>query len=188
MRWFLIDRFDKFVSGQKATAVKTVALSEEAVDDYSVTYPRYPASLIVEGIAQAGGILVSELEEFKNRVVLAKINFSRFHFFARPGDKLVMDVEILNLQDLGAVVSGISRVDRQVQAEVELVFAYLGDQFEGVELFEPGGFCRVLRCLKLFEVGVNSDGTPLQVPQHMLDAEIVDLKRFEQQFAVAAKD
>ena len=187
MRWFLIDRFEKFVSGQQAIAVKTVALCEEAVDDYSVTYPRYPSSLIVEGIAQAGGILVSQLEDFKNRVVLAKINSSKFHFFAKPGDKLIIDVQILNLQDFGAVVSGIVKIDEEVQSEVELVFAYLGDQFQGVELFDPAGFCRVLRCLKLFDVGVNQDGTSIKVPQHMLDAEIVDLRRYEARFAEAAQ-
>ncbi len=187
MRWFLIDRFEKFISGQQATAVKAISMTEPAVDDYSVTFPRYPSSLIVEGIAQAGGILVSQIHDFKHRVVLAKINHSTFNFFAVPGDRLVIDVQILNLQKFGAVVSGLSKVSDHVQAEVELVFAYLGDDFEGVELFEPGGFCRVLRSLKLFDVGVNPNGTPIAVPQHMRDAEIVDLKKFEQYFAHGAK-
>ncbi|HMO13042.1 MAG TPA: 3-hydroxyacyl-ACP dehydratase FabZ family protein [Pirellulaceae bacterium] len=186
MRWFLIDRFEEFISGQRATAVKAVAMTEPSVDDYSVTYPRFPSSLIVEGIAQAGGILVSQINDFKNRVVLAKINHSAFHFFATPGDRLVIDVEILNLQEFGAVVSGMARVDGRIQSEVELVFAYLGNEFEGVQLFEPGGFCRVLRCLKLFDVGVNPDGTPIHVPQHMLDAERFDLEKYDQYFASQA--
>lgn len=183
MRWFWIDRFIEFTSGKQAIAVKNVSLSEEPIDEYNPGYPYYPASLIVEGIAQAGGILVAQIQDFQNRVVLAKVNKSEFHFPACPGNQLVFNVNILNLQESGAVVSGVSTVGDQTQCEVELVFAYLGDQFEGVELFEPGGFCRMLRCLKLFDVGKNEDGTSIQVPQHMLEAERHDIAKADVQYA-----
>jgi 3-hydroxyacyl-[acyl-carrier-protein] dehydratase len=57
------------------------------------------------------------------------------------------------------------------------MFATLDDQrFEKVELFEPADFCRMIRLLRLFDVGVNEDGTPIKIPQYMLDAEIATLK------------
>ena len=187
MRWFWIDRFDEFVSGKRARAVKSVTMSDEPIDEYNPGFPYYPASLIVEGMAQAGGILVGQISDFHNRVVLAKVNKSEFHFQACPGDKLIYDVAILNLQEFGAVVKGVATVDDRVQSEVELVFAYLGGQFEGVELFEPANFCRILRCMKMFEVGVDEDGSPIQVPQHMLEAEKQEIAQANAQLTAPAQ-
>jgi 3-hydroxyacyl-[acyl-carrier-protein] dehydratase len=52
------------------------------------------------------------------------------------------------------------------------MFAKLEDErFTNVELFEPAEFCRMIRLLRLFEVGVNPDGTPINVPAHMVEAE-----------------
>ncbi len=84
---------------------------------------------------------------------------------------MVYRAEILNLQEHGAVVAAQSTVDERLQAEVEIMFAYLGDRFEGVELFDPADFCRSLRAIKLFAVGRNADGSPIQVPDYMLEAE-----------------
>ncbi len=171
MRWFWIDRFEEFISGKRATALKSVSLAEEPIDEYSPYYPHFPASLIVEGIAQTGGILVSQMRDFNVRVVLAKVNKCQFNFEARPGDKLTYRIELLNLQEFGAVVNGVVSRGDDVLCDAELVFAYLGDQFEGVELFEPSEFCKMLRVLKLFEVGKNEDGSAIAVPDHMLAAE-----------------
>ena len=71
MRWFWIDRFEEFVSGSHAVAVKSVSLSEDPVDEYSPGRPYFPASLIVEGLAQTGGLLIAQSSDFRSRVVLA---------------------------------------------------------------------------------------------------------------------
>ena len=55
MRWFWIDRFTEFESGQRAVAIKNVALSEEQLDDHLPGFPVMPNSLIIEGMAQTGG-------------------------------------------------------------------------------------------------------------------------------------
>ena len=172
MRWFWLDRFTEFHCGKYAVAIKNVSLSDEPIDEYSPGRPYYPASLIIEGLAQVGGLLVAELSDFENRVVLAKINKSKFHFQAEPSEKLVYRSEIMSLQTHGAVVNGVATVDGRVQCEAELAFAYLDDRFKGVTLFEPATFCRLLRCLKLFDVGVKPDGSRLQVPPYMREAEI----------------
>ncbi len=56
MRWFWVDRFTEFVSGSHARGVKNVALDQEVIDDYCMIYPYFPPTLIIEGIAQLGGI------------------------------------------------------------------------------------------------------------------------------------
>lgn len=172
MRWFWIDQFTEFVAGKRATALKSITLSEEVVDEYAPGWPHFPSSLIVEGFAQTGGLLVSQLSDFKNRVVLAKVGKCTFKRPARPGDLLTYRVEIDNLQPNGALVNGVGEANGEPHCEVNLMFAYLRDErFENVELFEPAGLCRMCRMLRLFEVGVNEDGSPIHVPQHMLDAE-----------------
>lgn len=172
MRWFWIDRFTEFVSGQHAAAVKCVSLADEVTDDYSPGRPYYPSSMIVEGMAQASGLLIDQLNDFSGRVVLAKIQSSEFFFEALPGDQLDFRVELQDNQDIGAFTQGTVHCRGQLQANINLMFATLNDErFEKVQLFEPAEFCRMIRLLKLFDVGVNQDGTPIAVPQHMLEAE-----------------
>lgn len=172
MRWFWIDHFTEFVSGQRAAAVKCVTLSEEAVDEYAPGRTYLPAPLIIEGMAQAGGLLLGQLSDFTDRIVLAKVASAEFHFEAFPGDTLTYQVEITNRDPMGAVVQATSEIDGRRQADVSLMFAALqDDRFGRVELFEPAQFCRMLRLLRLFEVGINPDGSRVKVPDHMIQAE-----------------
>ena len=64
MRWIWIDKFLEFRSGQFARAIKNLTLAEEHLHDHFPGYPVMPASLIIEGLAQTGGILVGEAGGF----------------------------------------------------------------------------------------------------------------------------
>jgi len=177
MRWYWIDRFTEFVSGQSATALKCVSQSEEVVDDYAPGRTHLPASLIIEGIAQTGGLLVGQKSDFKDRIVLAKVSSAQFYFEAVPGDQLTYRVQLQSHEKGSMIVAGTSHLGDRLQGEVTLIFAALDDQrFNNVELFEPAEFCRMIRLLKLFEVGVHPDGSPIAVPPHMLEAEKALLK------------
>jgi len=177
MRWFWIDQFTEFVSGRYAKGLKCVSLSEEVVDEYSPGRTYLPASVIIEGLAQAGGILVGQLSDFKARIVLAKIVESQFFFEAYPGDTLHYFMEIHNQEGIGTIVEGTSHIGERLQGKVSLMFASLTEQrFDNLELFEPAEFCRMLRMMRLFDVAVYPDGTPVQVPQHMIEAEKAFLK------------
>ena len=57
MRWFWFDRYTEFVSGTRATAIKNVSLSEEHVHDHFPGVPMMPDSLVIEGLAQTGGVV-----------------------------------------------------------------------------------------------------------------------------------
>ena len=98
MRWFWVDRFDEFVSRQYAVSLKNVTLSDEPMDEYSPGRPYFPASLIVEALAQTGGLLIAQVSDFEKRVVLAKVSKSQFHFQACPGDTMRMRTDIDSLQ------------------------------------------------------------------------------------------
>ena len=131
----------------------------------------YPASLIIEGFAQTGGLLVGEHRGFRERTVLAKVGKAKFHFEVRPGDMIRFEVTVEDLQSDGAIVRGAATVAGQLQAEVEIMFAFLDQRFEGVELFRPADFLAILRLLGVYDVGRKPDGTPLEVPPHLLEAE-----------------
>ncbi len=88
MRWFWIDRFLEFESGCRAKAIKCVSLAEDYLHDHFPEYPLFPNSLVIEGMAQTGGLLVCEHSQFTEKVILVKINRAQFHCHARPGDTL----------------------------------------------------------------------------------------------------
>src|SRR6516162_8604728 len=102
MRWIWIDKFLEFRSGQFARAVKNLTLAEEHLHDHFPGYPVMPASLIIEGLAQTGGILVGEARDFAEKVVLAKIPRAEFHGVACAGDQLnfVFTQQLLGVLDL----------------------------------------------------------------------------------------
>jgi 3-hydroxyacyl-[acyl-carrier-protein] dehydratase len=139
MRWIWIDRFLEFHSGKSARAVKNLSLAEDYFADHVPGHPVMPASLILEGLAQTGGILVGEANDFREKVVLAKVPWARFDREVLAGTQLVYDVELLHLRPEGAAVQGkVSAEDRPV-AEAELFFAHL-DQSRSQQLFGEHNF------------------------------------------------
>src|SRR5438067_13063750 len=106
MRWIWIDRFLDFQSGKSARAVKNLSLAEDYFADHFPGHPVMPGALILEGLAQTGGILVGEANDFREKVVLAKIPWARFHGEVLAGTQLIYDVELLHLRPEGAAVQG----------------------------------------------------------------------------------
>lgn len=139
MRWIWIDKFLEFKSGKFARAVKNLTLAEEHLHDHLPGYPVMPASLIIEGLAQTGGILVGEAGNFEQKVVLAKIPRAEFFGVACAGDQLVYEVELRDLRAEGAVVDAKAFLDGEVLAEVEIVFAHL-DNTRSNQIFGPKNF------------------------------------------------
>src|SRR5258708_9978574 len=125
MRWIWIDRFLEFQSGKSARAVKNLSFAEDYFADHFPGYPIMPATLILEGLAQTGGILVGEVNDFREKVILAKIPWSRFARDARAGEQLVYDTEILHLRPEGAAVQVRASVNGALVAEAEIFFAHL---------------------------------------------------------------
>ena len=172
MRWMWIDRFTEFQSGRRAVAIKNVTLVSEEMDGYFAGNPVFPASLMVEGLAQTGGLLVAEQRQFEERVVLAKLGKALFRAPPVPGECLIYTAEIAEVNSQGAIVRGTAEVAGQLRAEVDLVFAHLDDRFPA-QLFTDLDFIRILRVFRLFDVGRRPDGQPIEVPERFLRAEAV---------------
>jgi len=139
MRWIWIDRFLEFQAGKSARALKNLSLAEDYFADHFPGYPIMPAALILEGMAQTGGILVGEVNDFREKVVLAKIPWARFPREALAGEQLIYETEILHLRPEGAAVQGRASVDGELVAEAEIFFAHL-DKARSQQLFGDHNF------------------------------------------------
>ncbi len=164
MRWYWIDRFLEFESGRYAKAVKHVSLAEDHLHDHFPGYPVMPNSLVIEGLAQTGGLLVCEYNRFEEKVVLAKIPKARFYAAARPGDTLIYDTTVEYIRRDGAMVTATSHKDGRLHAEMEIVFAHLDGELGQKTLFDPEDLVQMMRVLRAFEVGRAADGSPLVEP------------------------
>jgi 3-hydroxyacyl-[acyl-carrier-protein] dehydratase len=170
MRWFWIDRFTEFESGSRATAIKNVSLAEEHLHDHFPGAPVMPNSLVIEGIAQTGGLLVGEHSGFEERVILAKVAKAHFHFSAVPGDTLTYRTTIDDIHKGGAIVSGTSHVGERLHGEVQMFFAHLAESAAGKWLFDPANLLAMLRLLRVYDVGRDAAGRPLEVPAALMAA------------------
>jgi 3-hydroxyacyl-[acyl-carrier-protein] dehydratase len=139
MRWIWIDRFVDFNPGKSARATKNLTFAEDVFAEHFPGYPVMPGSLILEGLAQTGGILVGEANEFREKVVLAKIPSARFHREAVAGEQLVYDVELLHMRPEGAAVQGKVSSAGDLVAEAEIFFAHL-DQSRSQQVFGEQNF------------------------------------------------
>lgn len=161
-RWMWIDRITAFKSGSRASAIKTVSLSEESVDMYVPQFPLLPCSLVIEGLAQLAGVLICEINDFSRPLVLAKVGKASFYRPARPGDTMTYSVEISDIEPEGALAIGTSRIDGQLHAEVELFFAYVEDFISEASLINPADLVTMTQVMGLYDVGTTAAGQPLK--------------------------
>jgi 3-hydroxyacyl-[acyl-carrier-protein] dehydratase len=139
MRWIWIDRFEEFHSGKFARAVKNTSLAEDHFAEHFPGYPVVPAALILEGMAQTGGILVGEVNQFREKVVLAKVPKAVFHREMIAGETLIYEATIVHMRPEGASIEGRVLVDGEVTAEIEIFFAHL-DQNRSKAIFGDQNF------------------------------------------------
>ena len=125
MRWFWIDRFIEFQSGKEAKAVKNVTLAEEHLHDHFPGFPVMPGSLILEGMAQTGGILLGETHQFTHTVILAKVPKVIYHSWAVPGDSIIYHAVLQDVRPEGGLVSVNAHVGDRLLAEAEIFFAHV---------------------------------------------------------------
>ena len=158
MRWFWLDRFTEFVSGSHATAVKCVSLSEDHLHDHWPGYPIMPNSLVAEGMAQRGGLLVSELYAVQRAGRAGQV--CQVHVRRRSAARRTLSLprQILQAKEAGASVKVTAHIDGRPYAEAEIFFARLntdsGDVPNDTRLFDPADLLHWLRLVGVFEVGV----------------------------------
>ena len=125
MRWILIDRFLEMKKGEYAKAIKNVTMGEDHIHDKYPSYPIMPNSLIIESMAQTGGILAGKSLDFKRHVFLAKLEKVTFYELVYPGDQMVMEAWIDDLREEGGRFRAKTTVGDTVVAEANIMFVCL---------------------------------------------------------------
>ncbi len=162
MRWIWIDRFPEIENGSHARAVKNVSLAEEHLHDHFPGYALMPASLMLEGMAQTGGILLGKTKKFEQIVILAKVPRVTFYGLVSPGDSVIYDVRLIDIRDEGGTVECTAHVGERLVAEAEIVFAHLDQDDEQFSNIDQKNFVFSTNLLKVMDVGQAGDSTGSQ--------------------------
>jgi 3-hydroxyacyl-[acyl-carrier-protein] dehydratase len=121
----MIDRILSIEKGKRATALKNVSLDEPYFLGHFPKEPVLPGVLILEAMAQTGGLAFeSSFEKGEEGVpVLASIEEFRLKRRVIPGDRLIIDAEVLRIFSNLAKVKVLVRVGEETVAEGTLVLA-----------------------------------------------------------------
>lgn len=128
--FIMIDRILEIVPDEKITALKNVTINEPFFQGHFPGTPIMPGVLIVEAMAQAGGVLASvSLPQEKQGALIYFMGIDKVKFRKPvvPGDQLVVEVQILKQRLKAIKMSAIATVDKKIVAEAELM-ATFGDK------------------------------------------------------------
>ncbi len=123
--FLLVDRIIEFVPGEKAVGLKNVTINENFFQGHFPGRPIMPGVLIVEAMAQVGGIVLLKLPDAAGQLALfAGIDGVRFRRPVVPGDQLVITTELLTIRQrrIGKMKAR-AEVEGQLAAEGELMFS-----------------------------------------------------------------
>jgi beta-hydroxyacyl-ACP dehydratase FabZ len=126
--FLLVDRVLELEPGKRAVGLKNVTINEAFFNGHFPGNPIMPGVLIIEAMAQVGGVLLLASTSNEGKLAFfAGIDKIRFRRPVLPGDQLVTEVTLLKTKgDIGRVAV-VGRVDGQIVAEGEYLFALRPD-------------------------------------------------------------
>lgn len=126
--FLMVDRVDELEPGVRAKGVKAVSANEWFFQGHFAEVKVMPGVLIVEALAQTGGIALLTLDGMRGRLAfLGKITNARFYAPVVPGDLLELETRIDALNGAVGMGTGIATVGGRKVATCSLVFALKAD-------------------------------------------------------------
>jgi len=124
--FLLVDRVIELVPEQRLVAIKNVTINEPFFQGHFPGEPVMPGVLLIEALAQAGGILVSLSREGESGLfLLASIRNARFRRPVHPGDQLRLEITGISVRSVAPRVDAKAIVDDTTVAEAEIMFAFV---------------------------------------------------------------
>ena len=128
MRYVLLDRITTLTPPEVAHGLKCVSLSDDVFDEHFPGHPVMPGALIVEALAQLGGVLLEATMRQRGRddlhALLTMIDRTKFRRVVRPGDRLALEARGVTATEDGGRVKAWARLDGELAVEAELGFAF----------------------------------------------------------------
>jgi beta-hydroxyacyl-ACP dehydratase FabZ len=122
--FLLVDRVLELEPGQRIVAVKNVTLNEPFFTGHFPGEPIMPGVLIIEMMAQAGGVMMLALEEHKGKLAyLAAVEKARFRKPVLPGDSLRAEITMLKGRSGMGWVKATAHVGEKLVCDAEIAFA-----------------------------------------------------------------
>lgn len=122
--FLLVDRITELEVGKRAKGFKNVTVNEEFFQGHFPGYSVMPGVLIIEAMAQVGGVALLSSDDFKGRIVfLTGVDNARFKRQVIPGDVLTMEVEFVKLRGTMGKGHGRVTVGDELVCEADILFA-----------------------------------------------------------------
>ena len=124
--FLLVDRVTEVEAHKTLIGYKNVSISENVFQGHFPGHPIYPGVMILEGLAQAGGILafksmdMTEEEAAKKVVYFMSIDKAKFRAPVTPGDRLEYRISVIKQRGNIWVLDGKAYVDDKLVSEAEL--------------------------------------------------------------------
>ncbi len=127
--FLLVDRILEYVPDQSITGLKNVTINEPFFQGHFPGTPIMPGVLIVEAMAQVGGVFAMLTTPDKKEGTLMYfmgLDQVKFRKPVVPGDQLVIEVEVIKKRGKVLKFSGKAKVDGQVVTEAQLLATFEG--------------------------------------------------------------
>jgi UDP-3-O-[3-hydroxymyristoyl] N-acetylglucosamine deacetylase/3-hydroxyacyl-[acyl-carrier-protein] dehydratase len=121
--FLLVDRIIELVNGKRVVGIKNVTINEPFFQGHFPGHPIMPAVLVVEGMAQTGGVLLlSSVEDPGGKLMyFSGIDQARFRRPVKPGDQLRYELELIKFRGAICKMRGRAFVAGELVAEAELM-------------------------------------------------------------------
>jgi beta-hydroxyacyl-ACP dehydratase FabZ len=128
--FLLIDRILEIEDGKRVVGIKNVTINEPFFQGHFPGDPIMPGVLIVEAMAQAGGMLLVNMVEnaAQKSIYFGSISEIKFRRPVRPGDQLRLELELLQVRGNVCRMSGVAKVDGKVVCEAAELVAMVRDR------------------------------------------------------------
>ena len=126
--FLFVDRITHLEKGKRAVGVKNVTINDYFFKGHFPGRPVMPGVIIVEAMAQVGGVMMLSSEENKGKLAFfLSIDNVKFRKPVVPGDQLVLEVEAIKVKSKTGQVRGRALVDGKVVTEADFVCALVSD-------------------------------------------------------------